>query len=474
MAEQDVLRLEAGERAPRREEAQERVDAERLAGRAGSSRGCRARPRRRGSAPRRTRARPPARSACRTIGKATNGAPSTSVNGVTWSGTPRRSATAAQSRLWRSSSWTTPRARPSARDPLVDALAVDDVRQPDARLRRGSRETCARSRSPSMLQPKPCSNSSSKRSGTGKLWRVALTNAEIADRLESLAALLDLTGSSPYAPRAYRRAAETIRETPAPIPELVRTRAGARAARDRARDRGAAAGARRDGADRGAGRAGGRGLAGARRARAVARVRPAAGARSGARSECGPSRSSARPLRRDGCGRCPGSGRRRRRSCSPRSRAESGLGPGAGCCLNRAARPERGHRRGARRRGRGRPAALAGRERGVRGRRAPLEARAGAGAVRAAAADRLDRRAGEAAGDRRHGRGRSGRARRRGAAALRDRARAGDRVGASTSRRWSRCRTRRTRRACTGARDSRSVRPSFARRRFAGEPPELV
>ena len=52
---------------------------------------------------------------------------------------------------------------------------------------------------------------------------MALTNAEIADRLESLAGLLDITGTSPYAPRAYRRAAETIRETPASIPELVRT-----------------------------------------------------------------------------------------------------------------------------------------------------------------------------------------------------------------------------------------------------------
>jgi len=51
---------------------------------------------------------------------------------------------------------------------------------------------------------------------------VALTNAEIADRLEALAALLDLSSSSPYASRAYRRAAETIRETQAPIPELVR------------------------------------------------------------------------------------------------------------------------------------------------------------------------------------------------------------------------------------------------------------
>src|SRR5438034_4602738 len=74
-----------------------------------------------------------------------------------------------------------------------------------------------------VLQPKPCSNSSSKRSDTGKLWRVALTNSEIAHQLESLAGLLDITGSSPYAPRAYRRAAETIRETPASIPELVRT-----------------------------------------------------------------------------------------------------------------------------------------------------------------------------------------------------------------------------------------------------------
>jgi DNA polymerase (family X) len=51
---------------------------------------------------------------------------------------------------------------------------------------------------------------------------VALTNAEIADRLESFATLLDLGGSSPYAPRAYRRAAETIRETKAPIDDLVR------------------------------------------------------------------------------------------------------------------------------------------------------------------------------------------------------------------------------------------------------------
>jgi DNA polymerase (family X) len=51
---------------------------------------------------------------------------------------------------------------------------------------------------------------------------VTVTNAEIADRLESFASLLDLAGSSPYAPRAYRRAAETVRETRVPVEELVR------------------------------------------------------------------------------------------------------------------------------------------------------------------------------------------------------------------------------------------------------------
>jgi len=48
-----------------------------------------------------------------------------------------------------------------------------------------------------------------------------LENAEIAEQLEAFAALLDLTGSSFYTSRAYRRAAETIRETKAPIAELV-------------------------------------------------------------------------------------------------------------------------------------------------------------------------------------------------------------------------------------------------------------
>lgn len=50
----------------------------------------------------------------------------------------------------------------------------------------------------------------------------ALTNAAIAERLEALAALLDLSGASYYTARAYRRAAETVRETKAPIAGLVR------------------------------------------------------------------------------------------------------------------------------------------------------------------------------------------------------------------------------------------------------------
>ena len=47
-------------------------------------------------------------------------------------------------------------------------------------------------------------------------------NALIAERLETLAALLDLAGASSYSVRAYRRAAELIRATPAPVAELVR------------------------------------------------------------------------------------------------------------------------------------------------------------------------------------------------------------------------------------------------------------
>jgi DNA polymerase (family 10) len=49
-----------------------------------------------------------------------------------------------------------------------------------------------------------------------------LDNEAIAERLEALATLLELAGANPYATRAYRRAAALVRETKAPVAELVR------------------------------------------------------------------------------------------------------------------------------------------------------------------------------------------------------------------------------------------------------------
>jgi DNA polymerase (family 10) len=47
-------------------------------------------------------------------------------------------------------------------------------------------------------------------------------NAQIASQLEAFAALLELNGAGYYTARAYRRAAELIRDTRAPVAELVR------------------------------------------------------------------------------------------------------------------------------------------------------------------------------------------------------------------------------------------------------------
>src|SRR4051812_38720041 len=49
-----------------------------------------------------------------------------------------------------------------------------------------------------------------------------MDNAGIADRLEAFASLLELADANPYTARAYRRAADTIRGTPVPVPELLR------------------------------------------------------------------------------------------------------------------------------------------------------------------------------------------------------------------------------------------------------------
>jgi DNA polymerase (family X) len=50
-----------------------------------------------------------------------------------------------------------------------------------------------------------------------------VNNSEIADRLEAMAAVLELGDANPYTARAYRRAAETIRTAPHPVAELVRS-----------------------------------------------------------------------------------------------------------------------------------------------------------------------------------------------------------------------------------------------------------
>src|SRR5205807_1314893 len=50
-----------------------------------------------------------------------------------------------------------------------------------------------------------------------------LDNAAIAERLDAFATLLDLAGAGFYSARAYRRAAELIRTTKAPVAELVRS-----------------------------------------------------------------------------------------------------------------------------------------------------------------------------------------------------------------------------------------------------------
>src|SRR4051812_3621056 len=49
-----------------------------------------------------------------------------------------------------------------------------------------------------------------------------MDNAAIADRLETFASLLELADSNPYTARAYRRAADTIRAAPVPVPDLIR------------------------------------------------------------------------------------------------------------------------------------------------------------------------------------------------------------------------------------------------------------
>src|SRR5215207_5648295 len=48
-----------------------------------------------------------------------------------------------------------------------------------------------------------------------------MDNPQIADRLEAFASLLELADANPYMARAYRRAAETVRDAAIPVAELV-------------------------------------------------------------------------------------------------------------------------------------------------------------------------------------------------------------------------------------------------------------
>jgi DNA polymerase (family X) len=55
------------------------------------------------------------------------------------------------------------------------------------------------------------------------VMRPDLTNAQIADRLALFATLLELADTSPFAVRAYVRAAELVRSTPTSVADLVRS-----------------------------------------------------------------------------------------------------------------------------------------------------------------------------------------------------------------------------------------------------------
>src|SRR5207244_13338417 len=61
----------------------------------------------------------------------------------------------------------------------------------------------------------------SRQSACGDTSRV--DNAAIARTLDAYAALLDLAGAGNWSVRAYRRAADLVRATPAPVSELVRS-----------------------------------------------------------------------------------------------------------------------------------------------------------------------------------------------------------------------------------------------------------
>ena len=237
-----------------------------------------------------------------------------------------------------------------------------------------------------------------------------LDNAALAERLEAFAALLELEGSSFYAARAFRRAAETVRGTDASVAELALSgRVGEL--------RGIGPGHRRASA-----RArGNRSARRARRARAHRAAR-AGGARSPSRGRSQADAGDRRRSRREHGGRVPRCCARRTAADGAGHRAEDGgttpRRPGA---PQRATPPRRaaqscpdaarGDRGRARRLGRGRSAPVGGRVlRAPRSRRGSRP-RSRRGRVRAPAVGRHARRASGRASRRPHGRRRPCRAR---------------------------------------------------------------
>ena len=191
---------------------------------------------------------------------------------------------------------------------------------------RGARELVAL-RAPT---PRPCSNSSLKRSSTGRLLPVAARRRHLERRDRRPAGVVRVA-ARPRGVEPLHVAGLPAGGGDDPRDEGAgrRPRAGRarpRAARHRAGDRGAAEGARGDGAHRRARRAGERGGAGARRVGAAARIRA---------EESGRDRAGARGA--DG-GRVPRCGRRGPARGGAGHRAED-RGEAAGGARARGAAP---------------------------------------------------------------------------------------------------------------------------------------
>ncbi len=223
MAEEDVLRLEAAERATRWSQTQERVNAERLTARAEVA-----------EAPERVAADED--SLCRKPERDLPPEPSAHDRQHderrTRNVRERRHVEGNAETLGDRSAValvTVDELDDSGRltegaDPLVEARAVDDVRQPDAsadpeRMRRALEALSLEMPAESVIEL--FTETELHGNTIAVAQRNSTSNVQIADRLERFASLLDLSGASSYSVRAYRRAAELIRETKAPVAELV-------------------------------------------------------------------------------------------------------------------------------------------------------------------------------------------------------------------------------------------------------------